>query len=231
MKKRAQREAESAALAQRHQLGQVQRALDRVDGRVDALTEKNEEHAATLDDIQAGTSELRRQLTGMEPKWQHRTYEDEQTKQDFRQRIEPTEAELDSAVVRRWPDLSVGVGIPDASGDWKSYSREVEKYTEEHGIDVDTDPLVQLLSADRAAAIFRRFDRDYGPTPWDRWDIAAVGITGAGRTCWREVRTWLVRRNSGLGRQRRCALGNLIRDSKEPQSCGSSGDSTQCPDF
>lgn len=177
MKKRPQREAESAALAQRHQLGRVQETLDRVDKRVDALTEKSEEHDVLLEDIHAGTSELRRQLTNVDPNWQGRAYEDEQTKQDFRQRIEPTEAELDAAVVRRWPDLSAGVEIPDVGGDWKSYSREVEKYIKEQGIDIDTDPLVQLLSADRAAAICRRFDRDYGPTPWDRWDIAAVGIT------------------------------------------------------
>ena len=151
--------------------------MGRVDERVDALTEKSEEHDVLLEDIHAGTSELRRQLTNLDPNWQSRAYEDEQTAQDFRQRMEPTEAELDAAVVRRWLDLSAGVEIPDAGGDWKSYSREVEKYTEEHGIDVDADPLVQLLSADRAAAICRRFDRDYGPTPWDRWDIAAVGIT------------------------------------------------------
>lgn len=176
MKKRAQREAESAALAQRHQLGHVQGALGRIDERVDALTEENDEHSATLDHIHAETSELRRQLTDMEPDWQCRTQEDEQTTQNFRQRIEPAEAELDASVVRRWPDLSLGVDIPDASGDWKSYSREVEKYVEEHGIDIDADPLVQLLPADRAAAIRRRFDRDFGPTPWDEWDYGAVAI-------------------------------------------------------
>lgn len=177
MKKRTQREAESATLAQRHQLGRVQRALNRVDERVDALTGKSEEHDATLDDINAGSSELRRQLTDMEPNWQRRTSEDEQTTQDFRQRIEPTEAELHAAVVGRWPDLSLGVDIPEASGDWKSYSREVEKYVEDHGIDIDTDPLVQLLPVDRAATICHRFERDFGPTPWDRWDVATVGAT------------------------------------------------------
>ena len=177
MKKRTQREAESAALAQRDQLGGVKRAVDRIDERIDALRERNDDHAANLDEIQARTNEVRRRLTEMEPDWRRRTYEDEQTTKDFRQRIEPTEAELDAAVFRQWPDLSLGVDIPDSTGDWKSYSREVETYIEEHGIDIDTDPLVQVLPADRAAAICRGFDRDYGPTPWDRWDYGIVGFT------------------------------------------------------
>lgn len=151
--------------------------MDHVEERAQTLTEKNDEHTDTLDDIQTRTDDRRRQLSDMEPNWQCRTHEDEQTTRDFQQRIEPDDAELDAAIIRRWPDLSPGVAIPDFGGDWKSYSREVEKYVKEHGIDIDTDPLVQLLSADRAATICRRFDQDFGPTPWDRWDVAAVGIT------------------------------------------------------
>lgn len=174
MKERARREAESGALAQRHQVGRGQEALDRLEERAGDLTEENEKQDDTLRDLQDETSKLRRQLTDMEPNWQRRTHGDGQ---EFRQRIEPTEAELDAGVVRQWPDLSLGLDIPDASGDWKSYSREVERYIEEHGVDIDADPLVQLLSADRAAAICRRFDRDFGPSRWDRWDVAAVGMT------------------------------------------------------
>lgn len=177
MKKRTQREAESAALAQHRQLAEAQQVLGRADERGNALTEENAAHAAILGDIEAATNQLRRRLTDMDPDWQRRTDQDEQTTREFRERIEPTEAELDAAVVRRWPDISLGVDVPAAGGDWTSYSREVEKYVEEHGIDVDTDPLAQLLPADRAAEICRRFDRDFGPTPWDRWDYGAVGIT------------------------------------------------------
>lgn len=189
MTKRAQREAESAALAQRRQLGQVQRALDRPGKRVDDLKDENTKHDDTLRKKLDETSELRSQLTEMEADWRRRSPADGQIRQDFRRRVEPSEAKIDAAVVRRWPDLSLGLDIPDASGDWRSYSREVEKYVKEgalsgtwlggteHGIDIDSDPLGQLLSADRAAAICRRFDLDFGPSPWDRWDVAAVGMT------------------------------------------------------
>lgn len=43
----------------------------------------------------------------------------------------------------------LSLDIPDSGDDWKSYSRRIEKYVEEHGIDIDADPLVQLLSAER----------------------------------------------------------------------------------
>lgn len=151
--------------------------MDRLDERVHDLTEENQEHGTDLSELQDEAKELRRQLTDMEPDWRRRSPADAQTTQDFRRRIEPTEAELEAAIARRWPDLALGLDIPDASGDWKSYSREVEKYIKEHGIDIDADPLVELLSASRAAAICRRFDRDFGPSPWDRWDLAAVGMT------------------------------------------------------
>lgn len=177
MKKRTQREAESASLAERHQLDRGREVLDRLDERVHDLTEENQEHGTDLSELQDEAQGLRRQLTDMDPHWRRRTFQDKETTRNFQQRIEPTEAELDAAVSRRWPDLSLGMDVPAATGDWKSYSHEVERYVEEHGIDIDADPLVQLLSADRVAAICRRFDRDFGPTPWDRWDLAAVGIT------------------------------------------------------
>lgn len=80
---------------------------------------------------------------------------------------------------QRLPDLSLGLELPDADGDWDAYILDVDAYIERHGIDVDRDPLTQLLPAGRVAEIVRRFDEDYGPTPWDKWDWTTIGLTVA----------------------------------------------------
>ena len=38
------------------------------------------------------------------------------------------------------------------------------------------DPLAQLLPPHRAADIRRRFDTEFRPAPWDRWDYGAVAL-------------------------------------------------------
>ena len=52
----------------------------------------------------------------------------------------------------------------------------MERYIADHGIQVAPDPLAQLLPPDRAAEIRRRFDADFGPAPWDRWDYSVVAL-------------------------------------------------------
>lgn len=87
----------------------------------------------------------------------------------------PSEIEL-REIRQRLPDLSLGLDLPDAGGDWDAYMREVDAYIERHGIDLDRDPLTQLLPAGRAAEVIRQFDEDYGPTPWDKWDWGVIGF-------------------------------------------------------
>ena len=80
------------------------------------------------------------------------------------------------------PALSLALALPDAEHGWDDYLRDVEFYIDEHEIEVNRDPIAQLLPPDRAAEICRRFDDDFGPSPWDRWDYGAVTLavlTGA----------------------------------------------------
>ncbi len=65
---------------------------------------------------------------------------------------------------------------PDLGNDWEAYTRNVDRYIAEHGIDVAANPLGQLLPADRAAEIRRRFHADFAPAPWDRWDYGVVAL-------------------------------------------------------
>ena len=58
----------------------------------------------------------------------------------------------------------------------KSTSRNVERYIADHGIGVARDPLAQLLPPHRAADIRRRFDTEFRPAPWDRWDYGVVAL-------------------------------------------------------
>ncbi len=65
---------------------------------------------------------------------------------------------------------------PDVGQDWDAYLRNMERYIADHGIEVTRDPLVQLMPPHRAAEVRRRFDTEFGPAPWDRWDYGAVAL-------------------------------------------------------
>ncbi len=60
--------------------------------------------------------------------------------------------------------------------DWAAYLRNVERYIARHGIEVARDPLEQLVPPQLAAEIQRRFDTEFGPAPWDRWDYGVVAL-------------------------------------------------------
>ncbi len=125
------------------------------------------------------TAEQARSLDELEEQWQALGFQ-QPGSEDLDVPNKPdlllSEREM-QAIRRRLPDLSLGLDLPDADGDWDAYVRGVDGYVERQGIDVDRDPLAQLLPAGRAAEVSRRFDRDYGPTPWDKWDYGAIALT------------------------------------------------------
>ena len=80
------------------------------------------------------------------------------------------------AVRRRPTDPSGTIAPPDVEEDWTAYLRNVERYIAHHGIEVARDPLDQLVPPQLAAETRRRFDAEFGPAPWDRWDYGVVAL-------------------------------------------------------
>ena len=81
------------------------------------------------------------------------------------------------AIQQQLPDLSLGIAVPDGEVGWTSYLKEVDRYVLDNGIDLDRDPLEQLLPPHRAAEIYHQFGEDYGDSPWDKWDYGAVALS------------------------------------------------------
>ena len=80
------------------------------------------------------------------------------------------------AAPRPSTDLPAILRPPDPGEHWIEYLRNVERYIADHGIEVTRDPLAQLLPPDRAAEVRRRFDTEFRPAPWDRWDYGVVAL-------------------------------------------------------
>ena len=79
-------------------------------------------------------------------------------------------------VSQRPTDPSRQFAPPDVGEDWDAYVRNVERYIADHGIEVARDPLEQLAPPRLAAEVRRRFDAEFGPAPWDRWDYGVVAL-------------------------------------------------------
>jgi hypothetical protein len=171
---RIQREAERAALAERDQLTKVARKLSTLQSATDTADVEIQANAHRLDEVDSRANDIEAQLR----QFGVLDLDDGSLPPDLPidPDLLPTEAEL-REIRERIPDLSLNLEIPDADGDWAEYMRGVDRYIEDHGIDTSRDPLSQLLPADQAARVIQKFDRDFGPTRWDKWDYGAIGVT------------------------------------------------------
>ena len=164
MKKRTQEESERAALVHRAQLD----GLHRHHGKLEEHTVGLEHDAAKQSDR---LSHLETQIDSLSAEAGLERPDMGQTaSMEIADHLQPSAVEV-AAIHERLPDLSLGLPVPDAADAWSAYVRDVDSYVAKHGIDVNRDPLDQLLPPHRAAEICSRFEKDFGTSSWDRWGL------------------------------------------------------------
>lgn len=163
--------AERVAVSQRDQIEKLDQEVARQSRRANTLKQESDSQTTMITDLETGLAEAWRAAGLQRPD----KAEISGKKIDERLRLSETEART----IRRrlLPDLSFDLCVPDAGSDWANYLGKVDRYIDEHGIDMDRDPLSQLLPADHAAKVIQQFERDFGPARWDRWDYGAVAVT------------------------------------------------------
>ena len=166
---RALREAERAALAQRSQLETLLRDFQALDHHFAALELESARQSDDLSHLEEQLADLRAQAGLPRPSAEDLAAVDTA---DLPERAAPTTR----AATSRPPSPTSGLTPPALGDDWEAYIRNVERYLADHGLEATRDPLPQLLPAHRAAEIQRRFEAEFVPTPWDRWDYGAVSL-------------------------------------------------------
>ena len=161
---------ERALVVEKHQIERLTRTFARQDRHAAGLEGEAERQAESLTELEAALAEAWR-AAGLP-----RPDEREILAQEIDERLEVSDAER-RTIHRGLPDLSSGLAVPNAECDWDVYLKEIDRYAAEHALDTEGDPLEQLLPPHRAAEIRRQFDRDFGPTPWDKWDWTTIGLT------------------------------------------------------
>lgn len=171
------KEAERAALAQRDQLARLVKKESTLQKATVAADGENSDQAGRLDDLESQAEEMEARLLQSGAILGPSGPDDGTSPHEppIDGDLLPSEIELQE-IRARLPDLSLNLDLTDAGGDWDAFVREVDAYIGTHGIDVDQDPLTQLLPAGSAAEVIRQFDQDYGPTPWDKWDWGVLGF-------------------------------------------------------
>ncbi len=176
MKEKTRKGAERAALAQRVQLAELHEDLQVLETEASALESRAGRQSVALRELDEEMARITQHLAEAGRLSPHPK--------------EPDNADIDvdiadylqvparerSAHRERPHDLSRIFMLPEAGDDWDAYLGAVDRYLADRGIEVARDPLEQLLPADRAAAICRRFDAEFSPAPWDRWDYGAVTV-------------------------------------------------------
>ena len=168
-------QAEQAALVQRFQLDALNRALQSLETHLTALESESARQRNELSRLDEQVARIYAEAGLTRPPYQPRPDTPERTDHDAPEDHRPSPHET-TAVHRPSPDPPTIVAPPDLGRNWEEYTRDVERYIADHGIEVAPDPLAQLLPPDRAAGIRRRFDADFGPAPWDGWDYGIVAL-------------------------------------------------------
>ena len=170
MSETIQKQAERAAFVQRLQLDVLHRALQSLEGDLAALESETARQSEKLSRLEQTLAELRYGL-GL-PRSSGQPPPADGKPSEHRWPV-PRGTEGASRPTLAPPVLPPP---PDLGEDWESYSRNVERYIADQGIEVAPDPLAQLLPPHRAAEIWHRFDAEFRPAPWDRWDYGVVAL-------------------------------------------------------
>ena len=169
MNKRTRREAERAILVQQFQLEALRGALRAPEGHVATLESESARQSADLTQLDKQIAQLYSEA-GLA-----RSGVEELAADGVADRPESLAAET-RAVGRGSTHPSSNFAAPDVAENWDAYLRNVERYIADHGIEVTRDPLSQLMPPYLAAEIRRRFDAEFNPARWDRWDYGVVAL-------------------------------------------------------
>ena len=172
MNKSPKTEAEWAAVAQRLQLDALNGALRTLETQVDALESESARQSAKLARLEEMVAQIHADAGADRPRVEGLASADSAAHD------QPSARE--TRIDRRPVDQSSDLVLPEVGTNWESYLRNVERYIADRGIEVTGDPLSQLVPPHLAADIRRRFDAEFSPAPWDRWDVGS-GRVGCAR--------------------------------------------------
>lgn len=168
MNKSPKTEAEWAAVAQRLQLDALNGAFRTLETQVDALESESARQSAKLARLEEMVAQIHADAGADRPRV------DQLASADSAALDQPSARK--TRIDRRPVDQSSDLVLPEIGTNWESYLRNVERYIADRGIEVTGDPLSQLVPPHLATDIRRRFDAEFSPAPWDRWDVGVVAL-------------------------------------------------------
>ena len=167
MNERTRSEAERVALAQRTQLEALYRNLQTLDRHFADLESASDRQSTELSQLEEQVADLYAQ-TGLT-----RPSAEESAAVEIANHLVPSAS---AATTDQAPDRTGGFVLPEVADNWDTYLRNVERYIAEHPVEPTQDPIAELLPPHRAAEIQRKFEADFGPAAWDRWDYGVVAL-------------------------------------------------------
>ncbi|MBW8350050.1 hypothetical protein K0H71_11385 [Bacillus sp. IITD106] len=67
--------------------------------------------------------------------------------------------------------------LPIVDGaNWDDYEKNIDSYMDKYALDLNIDPIKQLLSAQKIKEIENKFHQEFGDTRWTKWDYTIVGL-------------------------------------------------------
>jgi len=164
--------AERVALAQRHQIESLDRQFVTLETHAAGLVRDTRDQQSLLSDLDGRMAGLFAAIGVARP-------EAEALKSsDVRPSLGLTAAES-AAVLASLPNFPPNLTVPDGAADWTAYMAEIDNYILSHGVDLERDPMEQMLPPHVAVAVKARFD-GWGAEFSARHKLEAYDYTVAG---------------------------------------------------
>lgn len=169
MKKKTLDKAGKAYLVQNHQMGKANEAAHRIKSRTDQLKNQNKQNQDDLDDMLA-IMEKELLKRGLDPADVSKVSVSEEV--DKATRLSPEEL----AAIRVSRPAAVKLETVEFTGDWDDYYGKIDDYIAKYDLNLEVDPLIQLLPADQANALLNNYKAQFGNVKWQKWDYGVVGL-------------------------------------------------------
>jgi hypothetical protein len=159
------KDIEKALLVQHHQLDHIEQKAVELKNEIDRAKKQEQQMKNNTDELLLELKELTEMLDNIDDQSLNHIFKElDQLPQQMEQKN--TNNKLKVLNIK-----AVEVG------NWKEFIKNIDEYIITYQLDLEKDPITQMLSQDQMIQISKDFDNQFGRVKWDKFDYIFVTVT------------------------------------------------------
>lgn len=159
------KDIEKALLVQHHQLDNMEQKAVEIKNEIQRAKEQEQQMEDTTDELLLELKQLTEMLGDI----------DDQTTNDIFNELDKLPEQVEQKNMKK--KIKVLNIKPVEIDNWKEFMGNIDAYVAKYELDLERDPISQMLSQDQIIQISKDFDKQFGSVKWDKFDYIFVTIT------------------------------------------------------